>query len=144
MDETCKLDVETSREEFPIDLDLPPEYCQYRDEGCELAASCLRCPFPTCMYERKGEGRRWLRQRRDREIVRLVVRRKKSIQELAARFGVSPRTVRRTLKSANVPLPPAPQPVCPMKNKRDKSRSKRAFHAQLSRRIFFCEKPRNK
>ena len=26
--------------------DLPPEYCHYRDEGCDLAESCLDCPFP--------------------------------------------------------------------------------------------------
>ncbi|MFH1031210.1 MAG: hypothetical protein V1767_01365 [Chloroflexota bacterium] len=32
------------RDEF--ELDLPPEFCQYRDEGCEVATSCLRCPLP--------------------------------------------------------------------------------------------------
>jgi len=33
------------------DLDLPPEYCHYRDEGCEFATSCLNCPFPQCLYD---------------------------------------------------------------------------------------------
>ena len=30
-------------------LDLPPEYCHYRDEGCDLADSCLNCPLPRCI-----------------------------------------------------------------------------------------------
>ncbi len=30
--------------------DLPPEYCHYQDDGCELTASCLKCPFPGCVY----------------------------------------------------------------------------------------------
>ncbi len=29
-------------------LDLPPEYCHYRDEGCDLAGFCLNCPLPIC------------------------------------------------------------------------------------------------
>ncbi len=37
--------------------DLPPEYCRYRDEGCDLADSCLDCPFPQCIYEQpRGRG----------------------------------------------------------------------------------------
>ncbi|MFC1893128.1 hypothetical protein ACFLYR_03715 [Chloroflexota bacterium] len=39
-----------------IELDLLPEYSRYRDEGCELAASCLHCPFPGCIYE-QSRGR---------------------------------------------------------------------------------------
>ena len=27
-----------------VELDLPPEYCHYRDEGCDLADSCLDLP----------------------------------------------------------------------------------------------------
>ena len=37
-----------------IELDLPPEYCRYRDEGCEMASSCLNCPPPGCVYELPG------------------------------------------------------------------------------------------
>ncbi len=33
------------------ELDLPPEYCHYQDEGCELADSCLNCPFARCIYD---------------------------------------------------------------------------------------------
>ncbi len=34
-----------------IELDLPPEYCHYRDEGCEFADSCLNCPLSRCIYD---------------------------------------------------------------------------------------------
>ena len=34
-----------------IESDLPPEYHHYRDEGCEMADSCLNCPFPQCIYD---------------------------------------------------------------------------------------------
>jgi hypothetical protein len=50
--------------------DLPPEFCHYRDEGCDLAASCLNCPYPQCIYEQLGGRQRWLKMARNREIVR--------------------------------------------------------------------------
>ena len=82
-----------------IELDLPPEYCRYRDEGCELAASCLSCPFPKCIYDQAGGRQRWLKSLRDREIVRLFATEGKEIKELAQSFSVSPRTVQRALKN---------------------------------------------
>ncbi len=36
------------------ELDLPPEYCHYRDEGCEFADSCLNCPLTECIYDEPG------------------------------------------------------------------------------------------
>jgi len=47
---------------------LLPEHCQYRDEGCDLAGSCLNCPFPQCIYEQPGGKQRWLKQLEDRNI----------------------------------------------------------------------------
>ena len=44
-----------------VGSDLPPEYCHYRDEGYELAGSCLNCPFPQCVYDEPG-GRQALAQ----------------------------------------------------------------------------------
>jgi len=55
-----------------IELDLPPEYCQYRDEGCEFADSCLNCSLPKCIYDQPGGRQHWLKGLRDREIVRLA------------------------------------------------------------------------
>lgn len=81
-------------------IDPPPEFCQYRDEGCELAESCLNCPFPKCIYDQPGGKRRWLKKRRDREIVRVHTNEGKNVKELVEMFGVTERTVQRTLKAA--------------------------------------------
>ena len=77
--------------------DLLPELCHYRDEGCDLAASCLNCPFPQCVYEQPGGKQHWLKKARDREIVRLFTREGKGIKELSLMFRVSTRTVQRAL-----------------------------------------------
>jgi hypothetical protein len=77
--------------------DLPPEFCHYRDDGCDLAASCLSCPFPQCIYEQPGGKQRWLKTVRNREIIRLFTREGKGVKELALMFGVSTRTVQRAL-----------------------------------------------
>ena len=34
-----------------IRRDALPEYVDYRDTGCELAPSCLNCPFIRCRYD---------------------------------------------------------------------------------------------
>lgn len=69
----------------------------YRDEGCELAASCLNCSLPRCVHDEPG-GRQWQRRKqRNREIARLRRTQGLKIGELARRFGVSRRTVYRIL-----------------------------------------------
>lgn len=78
-------------------LDLPPEFCRYRDEGCEYARSCLRCPFPQCLYDEPRGRQRWMKGLRNREINRLYSGGRK-IKELALMFGVSQRTIQRALK----------------------------------------------
>jgi hypothetical protein len=80
--------------------DRPPEYCHYRDEGCDLSVSCLDCPFPNCIYEEPGGRQRWLKRMRAREMARLFTAEGKSVKELALIFGVSLRTVQRALKVA--------------------------------------------
>ena len=80
------------------DLDLPPEYCHYRDEGCEFATSCLNCPFPQCLYDEPRGRQRWLKDSRNREINRLFDG-GWGVKELAQLFGVSKRTIQRALKS---------------------------------------------
>lgn len=82
-----------------IGLDFPPEYCHYRDEGCELADSCLNCPFPRCVYESPRGRQRWLKRQRNREMTRLFTTEGKGVKELAQSFNVSPRTVQRALKN---------------------------------------------
>jgi hypothetical protein len=77
--------------------DLPPEFCRYRDEGCEYARSCLACPFPQCLYDEPRGRQRWLKDRRNREIKKLFTGGWK-ISELAPLFGVSQRTIQRALR----------------------------------------------
>jgi len=81
-------------------VDLPPEYCQYHDEGCEFARSCLNCPLPVCVYDEPGGKQRLLKRRRAAEMARLHAGEGKNIRELAQIFGVSNRTVQRSLKAA--------------------------------------------
>jgi hypothetical protein len=80
------------------ELDLPPEYCHYQDEGCELAESCLNCPFPECIYDEPGGKQRLLKEQRNAEIARLFGTGKKSVKELAQMFNLSVRTIQRALK----------------------------------------------
>ena len=81
-----------------VELDLPPEYYHYRDEGCDLANSCLDCPFTRCIYDEPGGKRHWLKRLRDREMARLFTTDGKGIKELSQMFAVSQRTVQRALK----------------------------------------------
>ena len=90
----------TFSESQDIETDLPPEYCHYRDDGCEFAGACLNCPFPKCVYDQPGGRQRWLKSRRDREIARLFAAEGEGVKELALRFGVSQRTVQRALGRA--------------------------------------------
>jgi len=80
--------------------DLPPEYCHYKDDGCELADSCLNCPFPDCIYAQPGGKQQWLKGLRDKEVLMLFTTRGKGEKELAFMFGVSRRTIQRMLKRA--------------------------------------------
>ncbi len=86
--------------ETEVESDLPPEYCHYRDEGCELADSCLHCPLPQCIYDQPRGRQRWLKKLRAKEMARLFTTKGKGIKELAEMFGVSQRTVQRALKVA--------------------------------------------
>ena len=69
----------------------------YRDEGCELGASCLNCSLPRCVHDEPGGRRGQRRRQRNREIARLRQTQRLKIGELARRYGVSCRTVYRIL-----------------------------------------------
>ena len=88
-------------EQASNEWDLPPEYYHYRDEGCELASSCLDCPLPECIYDQPGGKQHWLKALRDREMVRLASTGGKGVRELAVMFNVSQRTVQRALKNSS-------------------------------------------
>ena len=75
-----------------------PERCRYADEGCELAPSCLSCPFPQCVYDVPGGRQALVISRRDAEIARLFRDEHLTVRELARAFGLSRRSVQRAVK----------------------------------------------
>jgi len=102
MDMVCEIcgdtPEETEKEISQNETDLPPEYCHYKDKGCEYAQSCLACPFPQCLYDEPRGRQRWLKELRNKEIKKLFNSGWK-VKELALLFGVSLRTIQRALKS---------------------------------------------
>ena len=101
MNEASAYGLELLREaNTEIEPDLPPEYCHYRDDGCELSDSCLNCPFPQCVYDEPGGRQHWFKKLRDREIARLFSGGDKGVKELAQIFGLSQRSIQRALKNS--------------------------------------------
>ena len=82
------------------EFDDLPEYCQYRDDGCELASSCLNCPFSRCVYDEPGGVSQRRKSLRNDEVLRLH-RAGMRPQELARSYGVSRRTIYRVLRRSS-------------------------------------------
>lgn len=80
--------------------DFKPEYCHYKDEGCELNDSCLNCPFPRCLQEEPRGKQRWTKKVRDSEIGRLF-NSGLNTKELSKMFDLSRRSIQRALKRDN-------------------------------------------
>jgi transposase-like protein len=80
----------------PARRDALPEHTQYLDTGCELHPSCLTCPLVRCRYDEPGGARRLLSDARDQTIIALQ-RQGRPINAIAARLGISRRTVFRVL-----------------------------------------------
>ena len=79
--------------------DALPENTRYVDSGCDVHPSCLTCPLVRCRYDEPGGTRRLLSEGRERRIVSLR-RSGHGIADIAARLGVSRRTVFRALARA--------------------------------------------
>lgn len=77
--------------------DALPEHVDYRDSGCDLFPSCLRCPLPRCRYDEQGGVRAVLNRQRDREIRRMRHDTPLTVAQIAKHFRVSRRTVFRAL-----------------------------------------------
>ena len=79
-----------------VRTDALPEHLEYRDSGCDLAPSCLRCPLVRCRYDEPGGARALLQSSRDEAVQR---RREEGagIDGLAAEFALSRRSVFRIL-----------------------------------------------
>lgn len=90
--------------------DALPENSDYRDEGCDLFASCLTCPLPRCRYDEPGGARTMMNRVRDEEIRRLRFDADIPVDEISMRFRVSRRTVFRVLRAAPAPVGARPRP----------------------------------
>lgn len=78
--------------------DMLPENATYPDTGCDLFASCLRCPLARCRYDAPADGlRRLVTESRDREIARLRYDHSAPINALAATYGLTRRSIFRIL-----------------------------------------------
>ena len=71
----------------------------YRDTGCDMAPSCLSCPFVTCRHDISPEKVRENKvQQRNYEIRRLRTRDGVTVKVLAEQFGLGATTVTRIVK----------------------------------------------
>ncbi len=85
--------------ERPLRSDALPEYTEYADTGCDCYPSCLHCPLPKCRFDQPGGAAAMLRGGRDSAILRLAARGDVTIEQLAAMFGLSRRTIFRVLRT---------------------------------------------
>ena len=76
-----------------MSIDHEPDY--YQDQGCAIAASCLRCPLSVCIEDIQGDARgayRYLQIRTFAEGKDI------SLDQVAQEFGVVRKTVLRALR----------------------------------------------
>jgi len=89
------------REEIEVVPDRLPDYSEYRDQGCDLSPSCLRCPLPKCRHDKQEGGRRVSKRLRDLEIFRQRTASGRSVSELATEFDLSKRTIQRIIRRSS-------------------------------------------
>ena len=83
-----------------------PENAAYPDTGCDLFASCLRCPLARCRYDSTPGGLRRLKtEARDREIALIRHRYRTPISALAATYGLTRRSIFRILSEQRAAQP---------------------------------------
>ena len=74
------------------------EFYHYEDTGCEASDSCLDCPLPFCKYDDPTWYQRNRRLARDFRILHVMTQESLSIEETAARFSITVRTVFRIMQ----------------------------------------------
>ncbi len=79
-----------------VRIDALPEHVDFRDTGCELSPTCLRCPLARCRYDEPGGARRLVQGSRDVAVQRFREE-GTGVDALAAEFGISRRSVFRIL-----------------------------------------------
>ena len=79
-------------------MDAVPEFCHYEDTGCEVSEACLNCPLPQCKFDDPVWYQRNRRLARDFQVMYTIQQERLSMEEAAARFSVTVRTVFRILQ----------------------------------------------
>ena len=74
-----------------------PEFVHYKDEGCELAPSCLECPREKCVFDEPGETSAARRRRQRNEEIKARWKRGDLPADLAKEYRVNRRTIERIL-----------------------------------------------
>jgi len=77
--------------------DTLPENTGYRDDGCDLSSSCLKCHLPLCKYDDSKFMVREIKIIRDKEIYNLS-NNGASVDDLSKKFNLSKRTIQRAIK----------------------------------------------
>jgi hypothetical protein len=95
---------------LPPEEDLPPEFCTYQDEGCEIAPSCLECPLPQCTLDLPRGLTSENKALRDEAICSIYRLEKIPAALLAKKFYISKRTVERALRKIKSPEGIEPKP----------------------------------
>jgi hypothetical protein len=96
--EYSAVPLEYTRSSLDEPVDLLPEYCAFKDEGCSLAPSCLSCPLPRCFEDLPGGQQKLALTERNAEIFGLFTNEKKTVEDIMAQFKISRRTVFRALR----------------------------------------------
>ena len=73
-----------------------PENATYTDVGCEVALRCTQCPLERCRYEERNGLQAHRMRERNPQIIALRDE-GAPVDEIAERFGLSPRSVFRVL-----------------------------------------------
>ena len=75
------------------------------DSGCEAAteylgrpSSCLKCPFPKCVLEKRGVGIVRAKKFSRNDRIKELYAGGKTVKELAVHFDVGKRTIQRAVK----------------------------------------------
>ena len=73
----------------------PPDRGNWTDTGCEESPKCIECKLPACRHDDPEGYQRLLRQRRETLIVEDMRQGGLTKEQVAARLGVTTRTVFR-------------------------------------------------
>ena len=77
--------------------ELSSEDSNYFDTGCKYSPTCLNCPLPICIYDDPNFFKNFIKESRDKSIFQ-DYEKGMSVKELSLKYGVSIRTILRSIK----------------------------------------------